>query len=119
MRFGGDNLLQVSALPLGTYTIATVFKTTGKSQIVYEHSDNMLYNSNGNFLYTSTNSTVSVKRGGTQTGKDIVESNAATWAANPGVPLLTVDEFGGTDASEAALSSMAASSGSMRPTWAT
>ena len=35
-----------------------------------------------------------------QTGKDIVESNAGTWAANPGVPLLTVDEFGGTDASE-------------------
>ena len=60
----------------------------------------MLYNSNGNFLYTSTNSTVSVKRGGAQTGKDIVESNATTWAANPGVPLLTVDEFGGTDASE-------------------
>ena len=43
---------------------------------------------------------MSVKRAGIQTGKDIVESNAATWAASPGVPLLTVDEFGGTDASE-------------------
>ena len=100
VRFGGDNLLQVSALPLGPYTIAAVFKTTGNQQIVYEHSDDLLYNQNANFLYTSTNSTVSVKRAGTQTGKDIVESNAGTWAANLTAPLLTVDEFGGTDASE-------------------
>ena len=100
VRFGGDNLLQVSSLTLGTYTIAAVFKTTGNSQIVYEHSDGMGSNSNANFLFTSTTSTVSVKRAGTQTGKDIVESNAGSWAANPGVPLLTVDEFGGTDASE-------------------
>ena len=69
-------------------------------QILYEHSDNMLLNNNGNFLFTSTNSTVSVKRNGIQTGKDIVESNAGTWAASPGMPLLTVDAFGGTDASE-------------------
>ena len=40
VRFSGDNLLQVSSLPLGTYTIAAVFKTTGNQQIVYEHSDN-------------------------------------------------------------------------------
>ena len=85
VRFSGDNLLQISALPLGTYTIAAVFKTTASQQIVYEHSDNMLSNANGNFLWTSTNSTVSVKRGSVQTGKDIVESNASTWAANPGV----------------------------------
>ena len=42
VRFAGDNLLQVSALPLGTYTIAAVFKTTGNNQIVYEHSDDLL-----------------------------------------------------------------------------
>ena len=100
VRFGGNSLLQVNALPLGTYTIATVFKTNASQQIIYEHSDNLLGNTNGSFLYTSTNSSVSVKRGGIQTGKDIVETNAASWAANPGVPLLTVDEFGGTDASE-------------------
>ena len=101
VRFAGDNLLQVSALPLGTYTIATVFKTTGNSQIVYEHSDNLLSNSNGNFLFTSTQSTISVKRDGAQTGKDILGSGAGTWAANCSTPILTVDEFGGTDASEA------------------
>ena len=83
VRFSGDNLLQVSALPLGTYTIATVFKTTANNQIVYEHSDNTLQNANANFLWTSTTSTVAVKRGGAQTGKDIVESNASTWAAKP------------------------------------
>ena len=100
VRFGGDNLLQVSNLLLGTYTIATVFQTTGNSQIVYEHSDTLNGNANANFLFTSTNNTVSVKRGGTQTGKDIVETNSGTWASNPAVPLFTVDEFGGTDASE-------------------
>ena len=31
VRFAGNSLLQVSALPLGTYTIAAVFKTTGNS----------------------------------------------------------------------------------------
>ena len=100
VRFNGHNLLQISSFPLGPYTIAAVFKTNASEQIVYEHSDNMLLNNNANFLFTSTNSTVSVKRNGIQTGKDIVESNAGTWAASPGVPLLTVDEFGGTDASE-------------------
>ena len=100
VRFAGDNLLQISALPLGSYTIATVFKTTGNSQIVYEHSDDLLANTNGNFLYTSTQSTISVKRGGTQTGKDILGSGAGTWAANCSTPILTVDEFGGTDAGE-------------------
>ena len=29
VRFSGDNLLQVSSLPLGPYTIAAVFNTTG------------------------------------------------------------------------------------------
>ena len=100
VRFAGDNLLQVSALPLGTYTIATVFKTTGNNQIVYEHSDNLLNNPNGNFLFTSTQSTIGVKRGGAQTGKDILGSGASTWAENCSTPMLTVDEFGGTDATE-------------------
>ena len=100
VRFAGDNLLQVSSLPLGTYTIATVFKTTGSQQIVYEHSDDLLINTNGNFLWTSTDSTVSVKRAGVQTGKDLLGAGAATWAANCSTPILTVDEFNGTDASE-------------------
>ena len=101
VRFAGNSILEVSSLPLGTYTIAAVFKTTGNSQIVYEHSNDVLTNSNGNFLYTSTQSTICVKRAGAQTGKDILGSGAGTWAANCSTPILTVDEFGGTDASEA------------------
>ena len=76
VRFGGNSLLQVSSLTMGPYTIAAVFKTTGNSQIVYEHSDDTLTNTNGNFLYTSTQSTISVKRAGAQTGKDILGAGA-------------------------------------------
>jgi len=100
VRFNGNSLLQVSALPLGTYTIVAVFKTTSNNEIVYEHGDDMNVNPTGNFLFTSTTSTVSVKRAGTQTGKDIAESNASTWAANPGVAIMTMDQFDGTDAGE-------------------
>jgi len=98
VRFNGTNWLQVSALPLGPYTIATVFKSSGNSQMVYEHGANAAAY-DGCFLYTSTYSTVTVRRG-TQTGKDIVLSNAGTWAANLGAPVLTIDQFDGTDAGE-------------------
>jgi len=101
VRFNGNSLLQVSALPLGPYSIVTVYKTAGSNEIVYEQSDSMLFNQNGNFLYTGTDSTVSVKRAGSQTGKDLVLANAGTWAANCDVPIMTLDQFGGTDASEA------------------
>jgi len=100
VRFNGNSLLQVNSLPLGPYSIAAVFKTTTNSELVYEHSDNTLSNSNGSFLYTSTNSTVSVKRGGAQTGKDIMGSNASNWAASYGVAIMTLDQFDGTDAGE-------------------
>jgi len=100
VRFNGNSLLQVSSLPLGTYTIVAVFKTSSNNEIVYEHGDDMNFNPTGNFLFTSTTSTVSVKRFGVQTGKDIVESNAYTWAANPTVALMTMDQFDGTDAGE-------------------
>jgi len=100
VRFSGNSLLQVSSLPLGAYTIIAVFKTSANNQILYEHSDGMLTNNSGNFLFTSTNSTVSVKRNSIQTGKDIVMSNAGNWAANPAMPIMTTDTFGSTDASE-------------------
>ena len=57
-------------------------------------------NTSGNFLFTSTQSTISVKRNGVQTGKDILGANASTWAYNCSTPILRVDEFGGTDSSE-------------------
>ena len=101
VRFGGNSLLQVSSLTMGAYTIAAVFKVASNSpMIVYEHSDNVLSNSSGNFLYTSTQSTISVKRAGVQTGKDLLGANASTWAYSCNTPILTVDEFGGTDASQ-------------------
>ena len=101
VRFGGNSILEVGSLPLGPYTIATVFKSSGTQQIVYEHSDGLMNNADANFLFTSTQSTISVKRAGVQTGKDLLGAGASTWAANCSTPLLTVDEFGGTDASEA------------------
>ena len=53
VRFGGNSLLQVSSLTMGAYTIAAVFKVASNSpMIVYEHSDNVLSNLSGNFLYT-------------------------------------------------------------------
>jgi len=100
VRFNGNSLLQVSSLPLGTYTIVAIFKTSNSQEIVYEHGDDMNFNPTGNFLWTSTTSTVSVKRSGVQTGKDIVCANPTTWAANITAPIMTMDQFDGTDAGE-------------------
>ena len=98
VRFSGNSWLQVSALPMGTYSIIAVFKTTSNSEIVYEHGANTVGN-DGCFLYTSTYSTVSVRRG-TQTGKDIVCASPSTWAANLGGPVMAIHTFDGTDAGE-------------------
>jgi len=98
VRFNGNSLLQVNSLPMGPYTIIAVFKTTGNSEMVYEHGDNIVMN-DGCMFFTSTNSTVSVRRT-TQTGKDIVCSGASTWAANHTAPMLAIQTFDGTDAGE-------------------
>jgi len=96
VRFNGTSLLQVNSLPIGPFTIVTVFKTSNSGELLYEHSDNSISN-DGCFLFTSTNSTISIKRG-TQTAKDIVCSSPSTWAANRTATIMAVNTFDGTDA---------------------
>ena len=64
VEFDGNDILQSSSsIPLASFTVFTVFRSTNTSLgIVYEHSPNT--NSNpGSFLSTSNNSTVAVRRG--------------------------------------------------------
>jgi len=98
VRFAGNSLLRVEALPLGAYTIVAVFKTTAGSEMLYEHSDGIhsyAVCKDGCSLTTGIDSTISVKRGRVRTDKDATGAAAATWAA--GAPSITVTTFDGTD----------------------
>ena len=58
------------------------------------------HNADGNFLYTSTQSTISCEARRRRPARTSSARAPSTWAANCNTPILTVDEFGGTDASE-------------------
>jgi len=99
VRFAGNSLLRVSALPLGPFTIAAVFTTTANGEMVYEHSDgthSYAVCRDGCLLTTGIDSTLSVKRSRVRADKDMTGKTAGAWAAQGG-PVLAVTTFNGTD----------------------
>lgn len=100
VRFAGNSLLRVNALPLGPFTIAVVFNTTKSGEMLYQHNDGTRAFADGRggcLLTTGTNATLSVKRHGMQTDKNATGEHADTWAAQAGSPVVAITTFDGTD----------------------
>jgi len=96
VRFAGNSQLRVDALPLAAYTIVTVFTTAAGGEMLYEHSDGIhsyMMNTNGCYLSTGNDDTVSVNRGRVRTEKDAASDH---WAAT-GKPVVSIHTFDGTD----------------------
>lgn len=92
--FDGGDVLSTPALSLSSFTIFSVFQSSSAG-LVYEHSSDT--NSfDGCTLYTSTGSSIAVRRGSVLDGKDV--SNGINWATD-GVYRIVREQFDTTNAS--------------------
>jgi len=93
VRFAGNSMLRVAALPLGAFTIAVVLNTRTSGEMIYQHGAGK----DGCSLTTGAKNTLAVVRGGTRTVKDVIGEAAGAWAAETKAPVVVLASFDGTD----------------------
>jgi hypothetical protein len=97
VRFDGGDCLADPAVELSTFSIFVVFAAT-VAGMVYEHSPNV-NGSDGSYLYGDKSNTITAKRGGVQSARNLVawtEAGAQTsWSAHDRWHVAT-QSFGGT-----------------------
>lgn len=100
VRFAGDSMLRISSLPLGSFTIAIVFKTANSGEMLFQHSDSAKTfeaGQHGCMLTTGETNTFSVKRGGIQSTKNATGEDAAKWASMSNAPVVLIAAFDSND----------------------
>lgn len=100
VRFSGDSLLRVASLPLGTFTIAVVFKTASSEEILFRHGDSTKAFADGKdgvMLTTGVKNTFTVKRGGVATTKNASGEDAEKWATNADSPIVLIANYDASD----------------------
>jgi hypothetical protein len=97
VRFDGGDCLADPAVELSTFSLFVVFAAT-VAGMVYEHSPNV-NGSDGSYLYGDKSNTITAKRGGVQSARNLIawtEAGAQTsWSAHDRWHVAT-QSFGGT-----------------------
>ena len=89
--FDATRILATPAFALSTFTVFLVFRASNAG-LVYEHSPDVNAN-DGSWVYTTTGSTIAVRRGATISGKNLT----ANWGADS-VNRIVRHQFDGTHA---------------------